>query len=102
MKEAARLELKVKYIEAVRRRLVEMFGQEYEIKTGIDEDESVTATVDGMKFSAFIYNEDTITITPVVICPLCNKEAFLGAINDLAELGEALEEFGLGLRHTCR
>jgi hypothetical protein len=101
-KEASRLELKAKYLQSIRRKLTEMFGQVYEINTSINEDEVVIATVDNMRFSTFIYNEEVITIIPVVKCPSCGKDAFLGAVNDLAELGEVLEEFELGLRHTCR
>lgn len=96
-KEAERLELKARYLEAVRRKLVEMFGQDYEVRTAINEDERVTAQVDDMRFKTFIYNEEVITIIPTMICPSCNKEVSLGAINDLAELGEAIEAFNLGL-----
>lgn len=102
LKEAERLELEAKYLEAVRRKLIEMFGPNYDIKTGIHKDGRVVATVDDVRFSTFIYNEDVITIIPVVTCPSCEKDVYLGAVNDLAELGEALESFGLGLKHECR
>jgi hypothetical protein len=101
-KEASRLELKARYLEAVRRKLIEMLGQEYEIKAGIDKEGAVTAKVDDLRFSTFIYNEDVITIIPVVECPSCGKDVFLGAVTDLAEVGEALEAFELRLKHECR
>jgi hypothetical protein len=78
MKEAERLELKTKYLEAVRRKLVGMFGSGYEIKIGMKEDGRVTAEVDDVRFSTFIYNEDVITIIPMVTCPSCEKEVSLG------------------------
>jgi hypothetical protein len=102
MKEAERLELKARYLEAVRRKLIKMFGQDFEIRTAINEDERVTAQVDDLRFSTFIYNEEVITIIPVVTCPSCEREVFLGAVNDLAELGEALEAFNLSLSHECQ
>jgi hypothetical protein len=102
MKEAARLELRARYLQAVRQKLLKMFGSGYEINTGIDKNGDITAKVDDLKFSTFIYNEEVITIIPVVTCPSCAKEVFIGAVNDLAEVGEALEEFKLGLRHQCR
>jgi hypothetical protein len=102
MKEVERLELKARYLEAVRRKLVEMFGQDYEIKAGLVDDERVTAQVDDVRFSTFIYNEEVITVIPVVTCSYCEKDVHLGAINNLAELGEALEAFALGLRHECQ
>lgn len=102
IKEAARLELRARYLQAVRQKLIEMFGSGYEINAGIDKNGDITAKVDDLKFSTFIYNEEVITIIPVVTCPSCEKEVFLGAVNDLAEVGEALEEFKLGLRHLCR
>lgn len=101
MKEAERLELRARYLEAVRRKLVNMFGHEYEVKTFIYEDERIAAQVDDMRFKTFIYNEETITIIPVVTCPSCGREVSLGGINDLAELGEVLESFVQGLLHEC-
>lgn len=102
MKEAERLELKARYLEAVRRKLAAMFGEYYEIRTGIVDDERVTAQIDDVRFSTFIYNEEVITIIPIVTCPYCERDVHLGGINDLAELGEALEAFSLGLKHDCK
>jgi hypothetical protein len=101
VKEAERVELKARYLEAVRQKLVNMFGHDYEIKTFIYEEERIAAQVDDVRFSTFIYNEETITIIPVVTCPLCDRDVSLGGINDLAELGEALESFIQGLSHEC-
>lgn len=101
LKEAERLELKARYLEAVRRKLAEMFGQDYEIRAGIQDEDKVTAQVDDVRFSTFIYNEEVITVIPVVTCPSCEKDVYLGAVNDMAELGEALEAFYLGLNHEC-
>lgn len=78
-----------------------MFGPGYEIKVGVSDEERITAIVDNIRFNTFIYNEEVITIIPVEKCPCCGKDVRLGAVNDLAELGEALEEFELGLRHEC-
>lgn len=101
-KEAARTEWHIKNEQVVRRKLEEMFGQGYEITTRINEDGNVTAKVDDVRFSTFIYNEEAITVIPVVRCHSCEKDVYLGGINDLAELGEALEAFSLGLRHECQ
>lgn len=101
MKETERKELKARYMEAVRRKLAEMFGQGYEIRTRILDDDRITAQVDDVRFSTFIYNEEVITVIPVVTCPNCGKDVYLGAVNDMAELGEALEAFYLGLNHEC-
>lgn len=100
-KEAERLEKKARYLEAVRKKLVDMFGQDYVIKAFLHEDDRITAQVDDVRFSTFIYNEEIITIIPVITCPSCDREVFLGGINDLAELGEALESFIQGLSHEC-
>lgn len=101
-KETERMGLRIRYELAVRRRLAEMFGQGYEVMTGLNEDGNVIAKVDDVRFSTFLYNEEVITIIPVVTCPSCGRDVYLGGINDLAELGEALEAFSLGLRHECQ
>jgi hypothetical protein len=101
-KEAARTEQRLKYEQVVRRRLDEMFGQGYEVTTSVNEDGNVIAIVDDVRFSTFIYNEEVITVIPVVKCHSCEKDVYLGAVNDLAELGEAMEAFSLGLRHECK
>jgi hypothetical protein len=92
----------MRYEQTVRRRLAEMFGQGYEVMTGVNEDGNIIAKVDDMRFSTFIYNEEVLTIIPVVTCSSCGRDVYLGSINDLAELGEALEAFSLGLRHECQ
>jgi hypothetical protein len=102
MKEAERVEQKARLLEAVRCKLDKMFGPGYEIEVGIIDEQRISAVVDDVLFNTFIYNEEVITVIPVGHCPSCNKDALLGAVNDLAELGEALEEFELGLRHQCR
>jgi hypothetical protein len=92
----------MKLEQAVRRRLEEMFGPGYEVTTDINEDGNIIAKVDDVRFSTFIYNEESITVIPVVTCHSCEKDVYLGGINDLAELGEALEAFSLGRRHECK
>src|SRR5215211_5474201 len=87
MKEAARIEQRVRFMEAVRRKLTQMFGTEYEIKVGIIGEESITATVEEIRFNTCIYNEDIITIIPIERCHYCGKDISLGSIDDLADLG---------------
>jgi hypothetical protein len=101
-KEAVRTEQRRKLEQVVRGRLEEMFGPGYEVTTAITEDGNVIAKVDDVRFSTFIYNEEAITVIPIVTCHSCEKDVYLGGINDLAELGEALEAFSLGLRHECQ
>lgn len=101
-KEAVRTERRMKLEQAVRRRLEEMFGPSYEVTTAINGDGNVIAKVDDVRFSTFIYNEEVITVIPIVTCHYCEKDVYLGGINDLAELGEALEAFTLGLQHECQ
>jgi hypothetical protein len=101
-KEAVRTEQRRTFEQIVRERLEEMFGPGYEVTTAITEDGNVIAKVDDVRFSIFIYNEETITVIPVVTCHYCEKDVYLGGIKDLAELGEALEAFSLGLRHECQ
>ncbi len=101
-KEAERLAQRMRYEQTVRRRLAEMFGQGYEVMTGVNEDGNVIAKVDDVRFSTFIYNDEVMTIIPVVTCSSCGRDVYLGSINDLAELGEALEAFSLGLKHECQ
>lgn len=101
-KESERIGLHIKYEQAVRRRLEEMFGRGYEVMTDVNENGNVIARVDDVRFSTFIYNEEVMTIILVVTCPSCGRDVYLGEIKDLAELGEALEAFSLGLRHECR
>ena len=101
-KEAERLARRVRYEQVVRRRLAEMFGQGYDVMTGVNEDGNVIARVDDLRFSTFIYNEEVMTIIPVVTCSSCGRDVHLGSINDLTDLGEALEAFSLGLRHECQ
>ena len=88
-------------VHAVRRKLIEIFGADYVITVRWKDDRRVTAMVDDVRFSTFIYNERTITVIPVVRCPSCAKDVFLGAVEDLVELGKALKEFEQGMRHEC-
>jgi hypothetical protein len=101
LKEAARVEQKARLVEAVRRKLTEMFGTEYEIKVGIVGEERITASVEEMRFNTFIYNEETITIIPVERCLYCGIDVTLGSVEDLADLGRALEELEQGPGHRC-
>lgn len=94
--------LSTKYVQAVRRKLIEMFGSDYVITIRFIDERRIAAMVDDMRFSTFIYNERTITVIPVVKCPACSKDAFLGAVEDMAGLGEALVEFEQGMRHECQ
>lgn len=101
LKEAAKVEEQARLMEAVRRRLTQMFGSEYEIKVGIVGEERITATVEEIRFNTCIYNEDVITIIPVERCLYCGRDVMLGSINDLADLGKALEELEQGRGHQC-
>jgi hypothetical protein len=101
MKKAARIEQQIRLLETVRQKMVQMFSSEYEIKVGIIDNQRIGAIVGDVRFRTFIYGENLIIVTPVERCSYCKKDTLLGAINDLAELGEALEEFELGIRHQC-
>lgn len=101
MKEAARIEQRVKFMEAVRRKLTKMFGTEYEIKVGIVGEEGITATVEELRFNTCIFNEDIITIIPIERCLYCGRDILLGSVDDLADLGKVLEELEQGRGHQC-
>jgi hypothetical protein len=101
MKEAARIEQRVKFMEAVRRKLTQMFGTEYEIKVEIVGKESITATVEEIRFNTCIFNEDIITIIPIERCLYCGRDISLGSVDDLADLGKVLEELEQGRGHQC-
>lgn len=101
MKKAARVEQQARLLETVHQKMVQMFSSEYEIKVGVLDNQHIGAIVGDVRFRTFIYNENLITVVPVERCSYCEKDTLLGAICDLAELGEALEEFELGLRHQC-
>ncbi|HEX8475394.1 MAG TPA: hypothetical protein VF666_15290 [Pyrinomonadaceae bacterium] len=101
LKEAARIEQQARLVEAVRRKLLQMFGSEYEIKVGIVGEERITASVEEIRFNTCIYNEDVITIIPIERCLYCGRDVTLGSVDDLADLGKALEELEQGQGHQC-
>lgn len=101
LKEAAKIEQQARYLKAVRRLLEQMVGTEYDIDIGVNDDGYIEATIQDLHFRTFIYNEEVITIIPTDYCSSCHKQISLGGVEDLAELGQALEEFKLGLRHQC-
>jgi hypothetical protein len=101
MREAARLEKRARQIAALRKKLKEMFGEEYEIKVGIDANKTVIATVEDLRFTAITYAYELLSISLVERCPRCGKEIPIGIVSDLADVGEAIEEFEAGLRHEC-
>jgi hypothetical protein len=101
-REAIRLERRAKQIAALREKLKGIFGEEYEIKVGIDANKEVIATVEDLRFIAITYTYDhLISISLIEKCSGCGKEIPIGIVSNLADIGEALEEFAAGLRHEC-
>lgn len=100
-REATRLLQRAEKLERVHEKLALILGTEYEIEMGINSRGDIIARVEDLKFTTYSYDDDLLHIVPLVSCPLCGKEVSLGYINDLAELGEALEKFEHGLKHQC-
>jgi hypothetical protein len=96
------LELTARYLDAVRRKLLGMFGTDFEITAEARDDGKIVARVDDVSFSTFVYDEEMITVIPVVVCPACEREVFFGGVASLAELGKAFEDYERGLVHECQ
>lgn len=101
MREAARLEKRAKQLTAVREKLKSIFGTEYEIKVGIDADETVIATVEDLRFTAITYSYEIITISLVEQCAQCGEDLPIGPVHNLADVGELIEKFEAGKLHEC-
>lgn len=95
------LELTTRRLDAVRRKLLGMFGSDFEIAAEARDDGKIVARVDDVTFSTFIYDEEMITVIPVVVCQSCEREVFLGGVGSLAELGKAFEDYERGVVHEC-
>jgi hypothetical protein len=101
MREVARLEKRARQITAVRARLREIFGTEYEIKVGIDEDKQIVAMIEDLRFIAICYDCEIFNISLIEKCPQCGKDMPLGFVSNLADIGELMEEFEAGNIHEC-
>jgi hypothetical protein len=101
MREAARLEKRARQIAAVRAQLKRIFGADYEIRVGIDGNGKVMATVEDLRFTVSTYTPEIFSIYLVERCPQCDKELPIGVVSDLADVGQALEEFEAGNTHEC-
>jgi hypothetical protein len=102
MREVARLEKRAKQISAVRAKLTEIFGTEYEIKVGIDENKNIVATIEDLRFTTISYAFERISISLVESCPQCGQDMPIGLVSNLADIGELLEEFEAGKLHECK
>ncbi len=104
LREAARIEKQARQLEAVDKKLEQMFGPEYEIKLGLSPAGTITAEVDDVRFTTDFYEDDFFCSLSIILkemCPYCGRDMILGAINNLADLGKALEEFEAGISHKC-
>ena len=101
MREAARLEKRVKLLSAVREKLTKIFGLEYEIKVGVEQDGKVIAAVEDLRFTTITYSLEFITISLVERCPRCGIDLPIGPVSDLTDIGELLAEFEAGKLHEC-
>lgn len=100
-REAARLLWQAEKLEKVRQKLVWILGSDENIELGINSNGDITATVEDVQFTTYNYDDDLLHVVPIIKCPFCEKDVSLGSIEDLAELGEKLELFQNGYRHTC-
>lgn len=101
MREAARLEKRVKLLSIVREKLARIFGLEYDIKVGIESDGKIIAVVEDLRFTTITYSLEFVTISLVERCPRCGKDLPIGPVSDLADVGELLAEFEAGELHEC-
>lgn len=101
MREAARMEKYAKQIVAVRVKLTEIFGTEYEIKVGMDENKKIVATIEDLRFTAITYSYQLIDISLVESCPQCGKDMPIGTVSNLADIGELIERLEAGNLHEC-
>lgn len=101
MREAARLERRVKLLSLVREKLTRIFGPEYEVKVGVEQDGRVIAVVEDLRFTTITYSLEFVTISLVERCPRCGRDMPIGPVSDLADVGELLAEFEAGTLHEC-
>lgn len=104
LREAARIEKQARQLEAVNKKLEQMFGSECEIKLGLSSAGTITAEVEDIRFTTDFYEDDFFCSLSIILkefCPLCGRDMVLGAINNLADLGKALEEFEARISHKC-
>lgn len=101
MREAARLEKRVKLISAVREKLTRIFGSEYEVKVGVETDGKIVAIVEDLRFTTITYSLEFITISLVERCPGCGLDLPIGPVTNLADVGELLADFQAGKLHDC-
>lgn len=101
MREATRMEKRVKVLSVVRQKLKRIFGSEYEIKVGVETNGKVVALVEDLRFTTITYSLEFITISLVERCPQCGKDLPIGPVSDLADVGELLAEFEAGKLHEC-
>jgi hypothetical protein len=102
IREAARLEKRVKVLSVVREKLTRIFGRDYEIQVGVESDGKVVAWVEDLRFTTITYSLEFINISLVERCPQCSKDLPIGVVSDLADVGELLEEFAAGKLHECK
>jgi hypothetical protein len=101
MREAARLEKRAKDLAAVRAKLTEIFGTEYEIKVGLDENKKIVAVVEDLRFTAITYTYQIIDISLIERCPQCGEDLMIGLVSNLADIGELIEQVEAGKLHEC-
>lgn len=104
LREAARIEKQARQLEAVDKKLTQMFGPECEVKLGISPAGTITAQVEDVRFTSDFYEDDFfcyLSITVKEHCPYCDRVMTLGRVENLADLGKLLEEFEQGVSHRC-
>jgi hypothetical protein len=104
MREAARVEKQARQLEAVDKKLTQMFGPESKIKVGLTSAGTVTAEVEDVRFTTDFYEDDFFCSLAIILketCSHCGREMMLGRVDDLADLGKRLEEFETGISHRC-
>jgi hypothetical protein len=104
LREAARVEKQARQLEAVQKKLEQMFGPESNIKLGLSSAGTVTAEVEDVRFTTDFYEDDFFCSLAIILketCPYCGRDMILGKVDDLADLGKRLEEFESGISHKC-
>lgn len=103
LREAARVEKQARQLEAVQKRLEQMFGPESNIKLGLSLAGTITAQVEDVRFATDFYEDDFFCSLAIILketCPHCGRDMILGRLDDLADLGKLLEDFEAGI--SCR
>jgi hypothetical protein len=104
LREAAQVEKRARQLEAVHKKLEQMFGQEYKIKLGLSPVGTITAEVEDVRFTTDFYEDDLFCSLAIILketCPYCGRDMILGRVDDLADLGKRIEEFETGASHKC-